>query len=417
MSERGWATVDDIGATLRRSWERGELLRWSASGLAWVPLRVPLRGPTARDLSEHFGAVQAWAASLREAAGAGASRARFRLETRRVGGRLVGANEVPAAAWFDTPEQVWSLLRLGREVAAYRTVLDQARDADPALGAWVAAHPLRALAQAADWERVLRTVLWLCDKAGSGAYLRQIDVPGVDTKFIETRQGLLVELLDGLALADHGGSTAPAERPVAAVAGPRDLARRYGFATKPDRIRLRSLDGSPVLPATPVTDVAVRVDELAVMAVACEAVLVVENEITFLALPSLPEVVAFFGAGFDVLRLGRLPWLADRRVLYWGDLDTHGFVILDRLRGVHPHVESVLMDEATLLGHRDQWVREHRPSREVLTRLSPSEASLYADLVGDVHGRSVRLEQERVNYARVLTTLADAVGSGAGRAR
>jgi hypothetical protein len=36
-------------------------------------------------------------------------------------------------------------------------------------------------------------------------------------------------------------------------------------------------------------------------------------------------------------------------VLYWGDLDTHGFAILDELRAHCPHAESLLMNRATFL--------------------------------------------------------------------
>ncbi len=41
-----------------------------------------------------------------------------------------------------------------------------------------------------------------------------------------------------------------------------------------------------------------------------------------------------------------------------GDIDTYGFAMLDRLRSYHPHIRSLLMDEATLLQHRPLWGRE-----------------------------------------------------------
>ncbi len=219
------------------------------------------------------------------------------------------------------------------------------------------------------------------------AYLREVDVPGVDTKFLEARSRLVTELLDAVRASEP------------ALDGATDLVGAFGLSDKPKRIRLRAADGASLLAAVPgLSDLTVRVDELAWVEVGAGPVLVVENEVSFLALPPLPGVVAFFGSGFDVLRLGRLPWLCSglRPVVYWGDLDTHGFVILDRLRGMLPSVRSVLMDETTLLAHRSQWVSEPRPSREVLTRLTEAEATVYAELVGDVHGPGVRLEQERV---------------------
>src|SRR6476660_1836223 len=101
-----WSTTDDIRAVLRRRWDRGELLRALAGGEAWEPIRVPLKTPTSREIASAFGAVQDWASQLHRDAGEG-RRSAFRIESRTVGGRLVGANAIPAAVWFDEPDQAW----------------------------------------------------------------------------------------------------------------------------------------------------------------------------------------------------------------------------------------------------------------------------------------------------------------------
>jgi hypothetical protein len=389
-----WTTPDDVTRFLRRRWDRGELLRHLATGQPWEPLRVPIRAPTPAELGSDLGAARDWADAWQRTTGA-ARVPRVRLGTRRVGGRLVGANSLPCEAWFDTAEQAWRWLGVGSQVTAYQRILDGAKAGDERLGQWVGANPMRALAHAEHWDPLQRTVLQLRAHVGSGGYLRELDVPGVDTKFAEAHWRLVAELLD-VVTGDAGG-----------LAGSRSV-EHFGFAGKPKRIRLRSLDGLPLLPGVPhLTDLTVRVDELATVEIGAGPVLIAENEVTFLALPALPGVTAYFGAGFDVLRLGQVPWLAsgDRPVVYWGDLDTHGFVILDRLRGLLPDVRSVLMDQATLLAHRAQWVTESRPSREVLRRLTQDESHLYADLVGDVYGPAVRLEQERVERAWAIDAL------------
>ncbi len=92
-------------------------------------------------------------------------------------------------------------------------------------------------------------------------------------------------------------------------------------------------------------------------------VVVTENLVNFLALPDRPDTLAIYGGGYGFSSLRDAGWLQNCEVLYWGDLDTHGFRILDQLRAEHPHVVSVLMDEATLLAHRDAWVSEPSPSR------------------------------------------------------
>ena len=91
--------------------------------------------------------------------------------------------------------------------------------------------------------------------------------------------------------------------------------------------------------------------------------------------------------------------------MYWGDIDTHGFAILNQLRFRYPRVESILMDTKTLLAHPDQWVSEDRPTNRPLAHLTDSEAALYRDLVEDRFGRHVRLEQERIGFGCVLGAL------------
>lgn len=136
------------------------------------------------------------------------------------------------------------------------------------------------------------------------------------------------------------------------------------------------------------------------------AALIVENEISYLSVPVPEGGVVVWGKGFEVDRVGSLPWLGAAEVHYWGDLDTHGFAILDRLRAWLPQTRSVLMDRATLLRHRERWGQEPRPTVARLRHLSPDEAALYEDLVSDRFAERLRLEQERIDWAWVEQRLA-----------
>ena len=79
--------------------------------------------------------------------------------------------------------------------------------------------------------------------------------------------------------------------------------------------------------------------------------LITENEINYLSLPDLKATLALFGAGYGWQSLQEISWLQSVEVLYWGDIDTHGFAILNDLRAHVPHVESLLMDRESLLAH------------------------------------------------------------------
>lgn len=91
---------------------------------------------------------------------------------------------------------------------------------------------------------------------------------------------------------------------------------------------------------------------------------------------------------------------------------THGFAILDQLRGYFPHVASFLMDRETLLAHRLHWGEEPEPVRHDLSRLAPEEAAVYADLRFDRLQPRLRLEQERVGFTWLSDRLA-CIPSGA----
>ena len=180
---------------------------------------------------------------------------------------------------------------------------------------------------------------------------------------------------------------------------------RWGLRRKPVCVRLRRLDERRRLAVF--SDLTVPLDELAAWAPEEACVFITENELNGLSFPPRPDALVIFGLGYGISLLDRLPWLAAKRVLYWGDIDTHGFAMLDRARGVLPGVESFLMDRETLLAHRSSWVREPRQHVGPLKRLIASERELYDELVRGVHGDAVRLEQERIGFGWLGRRLGD----------
>lgn len=379
-----WTTPADVRQRLRRRWESGELLRRWGGGTAWEPLAFGLRGPTPGELAADLSAAQAWVAAWDRAG------PHLRLERRRIGGRLIGVNELPAKAWIDGYEQAWAALGVAAHADRFGRLLADTRQVAPRLAEWALAYPLRLLDLAPAWSEIVATVLWVDRHADRHTYLRQVDVPGVDTKFIERHRPVLAALLDLQLDPRRIDDAFPRS----------EFEARYSFRRRPTYLRLRSLDPDRPL-AGGYTELTARRDELAANPPGHEAVYIVENEITYLAFPPVPDAVALFGGGYAVSAVEPLRWLGQRRLTYSGDIDTHGFAILDRLRQHFPHARSLLMDRATLLAHESQWVREPKPTVARLNHLHPSEADLYRDLVEDALGASVRLEQERISYSAI----------------
>jgi hypothetical protein len=107
----------------------------------------------------------------------------------------------------------------------------------------------------------------------------------------------------------------------------------------------------------------VPLTEFAGYAPACRHVIITENKVNFLALPPCLGGLAIFGSGYAIDLLRSVPWLDCQPLHYWGDVDTHGFAILSRLRATWPHAQSFVMDRGALLAHRELWTEEPMESR------------------------------------------------------
>lgn len=380
-----WTTAAEIVAKVRRRWDDGSLLRAHANGDPFVPIEVPLRGPRPSQVGDDLAAVREWIGAL-DAGRAGDSR--YTLEWQLIGGRQIGRNRVPVRAAVSSYEQAWTLLGVSGAVRRFDGILATTQQ-HRGVWAWVVDHPLRALELFDEMPRLVAAYVWLNEHRESQVYLREISAPGVDTKFAERYRSVLASML-GVS------STAPG------------FLADLGLRAKPGLVRFRP---APTLGLpTALTELAVRSGELAQLRLEPRLTIIVENEISYLSVDVPAGGIVFWGRGFDVDSVGRLPWLAEADIVYWGDIDTHGFAILDRLRAWLPQTRSVLMDRETLLAHRDRWGSEDRPARSALTRLTAGEQGLYAELVEGGLGERVRLEQERVDWGWVEERLYRALG-------
>ncbi len=390
LDGKRWTTPADLRGQVLRLWNRGRILASLVTGEALFPKRLTLRRPSAVALRDRFDEARAWATALR-------SMRQVRLGERESRDRVLGVNTLPHEVWIDTAADALALIGKRREAAVFQGLADVARARVPALLPWLARRPLRALPLAGDWERLLDVVVWLRDHPRPGIYLRQMDVPGVHTKFVETHRGVLAELLD-LAL--------PPDSIDSAATGAGGFARRYGFLEKPARIRFRILDPSLAAPyGARQGDFTLDADSFAALDTGAWRAFITENEINFLAFPPMPGGLTIFGAGYGFDTLARARWMESCRLYYWGDIDTHGFAILDELRSHFEHVESFLMDRDTFLAHESLWGTETAALVRDLPRLTAEEDALYDDLRDNRLGTNLRLEQERIGFDRVRNAL------------
>lgn len=385
-----WTQATDLVAQVRKAWDSGALLAPLAGGESPFPMRLRLRAPISTDLVDRFDDVRVWVAELQ-------ALRHIRIETRQFRHRVRGNTTLPDEAWVDTLDDALALVDRKDEAAAFEAQVQQTRDRQPSLLGWLRNWPLRALALGPDWPRLLDVVAWMQAHPRPGIYLRQVDIPGVHSKFIERHRGVLIELFDAVL---------PVSAIDTAASGVGGFQHRYGFAAKPERVRFRVLD--PVLSLLPGVaggDITLDVDSFRALRCDATRVFITENETNFLAFPAVTRSLVLFGAGYGFDALDGNDWLRQCQLYYWGDIDTHGFAILDQLRSRFPHVQAFLMDRTTLMAFEPLWGFENQPVVRDLPRLRDEERALYDELRDQRIRANLRLEQDFVGFDHVHSAL------------
>jgi hypothetical protein len=395
MSAMTWTTPADLAAQVQRHWDQGRILAAGLTGEALFPLALRLSQPSPRELGQQFESVRNWIRALE----AGAKPTRgcgYEIAWKDTNNRQLGRNRIPAGVTVPTRADALALIGKAEAAESFDTLVRATCDAIPELGGWLASKPLTALEHAADWQRILDALTWFRANPRCGLYLRQIDIAGIDTKFIEARKGLLAELLDIVL---------PPDAVDAHSVGFKGFEARYGLRTKPNLIRFRILDARLALSS--LTDLTVPATQFARLSPAASRIFITENEINGLAFPEVANSIVVFGLGYGIRALAEAQWLQDREIHYWGDIDTHGFAMLDQLRTSFPRAQSLLMDRATLEAHWHLRSEEISPQVGRLEHLTEAEQSLYDDLRFDRRDRRVRLEQERIAFGWLQRALAE----------
>ena len=392
MSKNQWSDRAALLKQLRRLWDKGDILQEAIQETGLFPKRMTLKAPASQDLSSKFEAVRQWVQNMEQLK-------EFRVVSKPRHHRIIGTNTLPAEVWVDDVRTAVRLLKCQSDWQTFTRIINQTREQEPALLSWLKLHSLKALSMAEQWPLLLDFVSWCKKHPRPGLYLRQISLPGVDTKLLEQHRQILSQLLDQVL---------PEVQINSEFKGVRAFEQRYGFLKKPEYIRFRLLDSQPdqalFLADYQDREFGFTAQDFALLGqhqtfmANIHKVYITENEINFLTFPAQAHSLIIFGSGYGFNALSRAAWLKQKPMYYWGDIDTHGFAILDQLRSKFPHVQSLLMDEATLMAHRIFWGTEKQQTNARLDRLNSEEQSLYQALLQHKFQQNLRLEQERIYF-------------------
>lgn len=219
-----------------------------------------------------------------------------------------------------------------------------------------------------------RMALQLEPGCAGGKPLRLLALAGNDSKFFERHHSLLKALLDVR---------------FAGEASQQGLSAFLGASPEGEHWVLVAPLADGLLPFLRQR---VTTTELHATALPCQRILLVENERSLHQLPMpVPGTIAILGSGLNLAWLAA-PWLQQRQVAYWGDLDTWGLAMLGIARQHLPHLQPLLMDKTCFAAHAHLAVPEPVHATDVTPNALPApEAELMHYLRSLEKGR---LEQE-----------------------
>ena len=346
------------------------------------PLEINLGVPTEKTVRLQPEELRAWISSWKSWQGPD-KRSAVSLVWSERRYRSLGLQNVPLKLVLECPNDValWigEEARWSRAVGRFASLVQRWPEMINTLPRY---YSVLADDESPDFLNLTKMLSWIFANPDSNLYIRQIPVPGIHSKWLETRKNIICEL----AAAVQGDKS-----------GNRDFYSRCGLKPLPQLIRMRILD--PLLRSRfgGLGDISAPLEEAAGLDINPINVFIVENIQTALAFNDLKGSVVIMGLGYGVDLLGKIPWLASSRCIYWGDIDTHGFAILKRARSYLPGLEAVLMDKATLLSHRELWVVEKdQHSSTGISLLTGDELMLFQSLKNNIWGQHIRLEQERI---------------------
>jgi len=350
-----------------------------AAGEGFFPLEIRFGRPST---------TAEWEALRIEIGALAAGDLGYCIEWAETNTRRWGRQKFPQRVWFENETDFLRAIRKTAEVARFRDNLSKAKDCCPEVLAWVPVNVMRVVEYADDWEGLLKVCRYFRSNPRPGLYARELPID-VDTKFVERHEGVLRSLLDFLLPGDARRESARFED-------------RFGLRYDEPLVRFRLLDRRlKSRLGLPMGDAAVPLSEFQALDWSGLTVLVAENKMTFLTLPEIRDGVGVWGGGGAAELLASVNWLTRCRLLYWGDVDVHGFHILSRLRRAFPSLTSVMMNEQVL----DQFAHlagvARAASYEDVAGLTDCERRAYER----VRAEQLLLEQEKLPQSYVRSEI------------
>lgn len=335
---------------------------------------------SAKDIENSFNQVNLWVKELNQLP--------FNIEFKQFSYRSLGEQSLPFSLKISEEE---FLDYVGKREEARRDIalLEKSFSDFEALRELLSTNPKLIMEYRDVWDKLLTICHYFVVNSNHNLYIRELDIEGVDSKFIEKHKGILDILLEIVLESQFYNSSI---RKISHYG----FEKKYGLKYDLPTIRFRILDSN--LYINGLDDLSLPLNLMKSLELKCQDVYITENKINGLTFPKRKNAIVIFGLGYGIESLKEVEWLNDKNIYYWGDIDTHGFAMLSQIRGYFPSTESILMDYETLMRFKHLAVIENKPFKGELSNLTKEEERVFNGLKNSDYGEALRIEQERIPY-------------------
>jgi hypothetical protein len=288
--------------------------------------------------------------------------------------------EWPAQIFIETEEDLLFLLKKEKEMAKFKQILQQLVAWNPAIQEGLVRYSNDIIQKEKAWKDICMVVDHLLLHDVSEYYLRNLPI-SVHSKFMEQHKSIIISFLKHLA-------------PERFTSESKDLSEVLGLKLKQHLFPVKWLDDA--LAKTYNIDLeimGISLSGLQELDNNVKEIWLVENETNLYLVPKRKNALAICSRGFAVNLLKGIPLFEKVKLLYWGDLDMHGFTILHQCRAIYQHVTSVMMDVETITFHQSEYqLIDVKIICSNLPLLHPHEMEAFERLYPNG-----RIEQEKLN--------------------
>ena len=376
---------------LQKQEKSGELYRELVEPSREVYFSGPLKPPFAKDeFARRQPELQAWAAFWRRRLPPGSHSLEPLWEIEEKTIRYMGRQSLPGRVILREARMVLRMLGMEAKADWFQEAYCRIREELPSLKEWFFARQHLIYAQQF-YPALLAVGKYLLTHPGE-KYLREYEIPGIDTKFLEHHGRLFRELYNALY-------------PERGVENAAQLHKQLAIRPLPTAdICVRILDAD--VSCCGLREFFLSPQMLDRLKLPLRRVFIVENKMNVYTFPAVKDSLLLGGAGYDILEAATAAsWLPDcPEVWYWGDLDSHGFAILSQLRDRIPQLRSLLMDRSTIRAAAAMAVPDTGDCAAIPKNLSVEEKSAWQLL----RQQKWRIEQERLDKSLVVRALSAA---------